>query len=158
VSTGFCQDRPVLVVHAPGGVHFDLPRGSHRVLGEFGTAPGAYEQGQTDGVLFTVECISDNTTPVILYERHLDPVHESRDRGLQTLRLDLPEGTEGRLIFRTSNKPGNNTGIGRIGLALKSNELLACRRCHYQDRCLFLLESFMVFKSNMRGGLRASDN
>jgi hypothetical protein len=110
VSVGFCHDRNVLGVHAPGELHFQLPRGSHRILGEFGIAPGAYEQGQTDGVLFTVECLSDNSTPVILYERHLDPLHESRDRGLQTLRLDLPEGMEGRLIFRTSNKPGHNTG------------------------------------------------
>src|SRR5262249_11101465 len=93
-----CQDRPVLMVHAPGEIHFDLPHGSHRILGGFGIAPGAYEQGQTDGVLFTVEYFSDDSTPAVLYERHLDPVHESRDRGLQTLRLDLSEGREGRLI------------------------------------------------------------
>ena len=45
----------VCVIHAPGTVRLRAGRGLHRLSGRFGIAPGAYEQGRTDGVVFSVK-------------------------------------------------------------------------------------------------------
>jgi hypothetical protein len=96
----------VLMVHAPGEMTFAVPPGAHRLSGSFGVLPPAYEVGTTDGVLFRVETGTEGTVPVVLYERHLDPVRNPGDRGVQTLSVDLPRDA-GALRLRTLNLPGH---------------------------------------------------
>lgn len=88
---------------------FAVPRGCRQVQSDFGIVPAAYEQGQTDGVLFTIEYIGEDGIGRVLFERNLDPKTNPRDRGRQHLTVELPEAGKGKIRFKTGNLPGKNT-------------------------------------------------
>ena len=102
------EGRSVLLVHPEGELEFAVPAGSRQVSGQFGILPVAYERGDTDGVLFTVEYRPEQGAPEVLYQRFLDPAREPGDRGLQTVTVLLPQPASGRLFLKTSNPPGKH--------------------------------------------------
>jgi hypothetical protein len=108
VGHATCDGQDVLMVHAEGKMCYKVSSGRHRISGQFGILPGAYEEGKTDGVLFTVEYQSGEGVSQVLFERYLDPLAVPGDRGIQTLELDCPFPDEGSIILRTSNRPGKN--------------------------------------------------
>ncbi len=107
-----CGGRQVLVVHPQGEIDFQVAAGPHRIRGQFGMLPDAYEKGQTDGARFTVEWLPDDGAPSVLLERSLDPRSKPEDRGFKDLDLELTARGTGRLIFRTSARPGKTTNWG----------------------------------------------
>jgi hypothetical protein len=101
-----CQGKDVLLVHPDGRMTFALPPGVHELKGEFGIMPIAYERGDTDGVQFLVEYQPDQGPSQVLFQRYLDPLHQTGDRGTQALTVPLPAPARGRLLLKTVNLPG----------------------------------------------------
>lgn len=97
--------RPVMIMHAPSQMVFEVPAGATMVAGAFGFVPGAYQQGgRTNGAQFTVYW-SEGGERIVLHERYLDPLNRLNDRGLQHFSAKLPRG-KGHVIFRID--PGAN--------------------------------------------------
>jgi hypothetical protein len=107
-----CNGRNVLVVHPQGEVRFQVGAGTHRARGQFGMLPDAYEKGHTDGARFTVEFLPDEGAPCVLLDQTLDPVNRPEDRGFKELDLELTAQGKGRLVFRTSSRPGKTMNWG----------------------------------------------
>jgi hypothetical protein len=99
VKPGEVEGTPVLVVHAEGLLRFEVPAAATDLTARFGIMPGAYEDGHTDGVQFVVEYRPQRGQPQILFQRHLDPVNELKDRGLQALRVPLTGLGKGELLL-----------------------------------------------------------
>jgi hypothetical protein len=93
----------VVIVHSPGEMTFAIPLGARRLTGRFGIMPAAYEQGDTDGVLFAVDYFPPGGRVQTLYQRYLDPRAEPEDRGMQRLNVRLPPSGLGHLKLRTAN-------------------------------------------------------
>jgi hypothetical protein len=104
-----CEGKEVLLVPADGMLIFNVPEGTRGIRGQFGILPGAYQEGQTDGVLFRVEYTPDNEPAQVLFERHLNPLQNPCDRGIQSLAVPLPNSRQGTVQFITTNLPGKNT-------------------------------------------------
>ncbi|HVU16315.1 MAG TPA: hypothetical protein VHD32_05300 [Candidatus Didemnitutus sp.] len=100
--------RPVMVLHAPSEMAFDVPEGATYVTGEFGFMPGAYTKGgNTDGAEFVIYC-TVNGVQQVLFSRLMDPVHVLTDRGLQKFKVALPDHPIGRLYLRVNPGPRHN--------------------------------------------------
>jgi hypothetical protein len=100
------QGKDVLLVHPDGRLTFSLPPEARELKAEFGILPIAYERGDTDGVQFVVEYEPAQGAAQVLFQRYLDPLHQAKDRGTQTLIVPLPAPDGGRLVLRTVNLPG----------------------------------------------------
>lgn len=97
--------RPVMVMHAPSQMVFEVPAGATMIQGAFGFVAGAYlNGGRTNGAQFTVFW-TDGNDRVVLHERYLNPLVRLNDRGLQNFSAKLPKGT-GHVIMRVD--PGEN--------------------------------------------------
>jgi hypothetical protein len=108
----FCDGKAVLRVHAPSAVDFDVPPRLRRtrVTGKFGILPGAYGQAEdhTDGVQFAVEYTPEGKSPVVLFERFLDPQDNPQDRGMHDFAVWLTPGGPGTVALKAFNPPGRN--------------------------------------------------
>jgi hypothetical protein len=101
--------KPRLLMHAPASLRFDVPQDAHRVSGEYGFMPGAYQEGgNTDGVIFRVSLDVGQGSPRMLWERWVRPVTDPRDRGMQTFTVDLPQSVTGSLLLQTDVGPNGN--------------------------------------------------
>jgi hypothetical protein len=108
-----CGDRLILPVVPDSEMRFRVAPGERHIRGQFGILPLAYEQGSTDGVRFTIECLaSAGNPPTVLWERSLDPRQQPADRGFQELNVHLRVPADGQMIFRTSARPGMTTEWG----------------------------------------------
>jgi hypothetical protein len=99
----------VLMVHAPGEVRFRVRKGLHRLSGRFGIAPGAYEEGKTDGVLFRAKAVRGQTEET-LFQRYLDPLADEGDRGFQRLETRFSTADSAEVVLETDNGPAGNDG------------------------------------------------
>jgi hypothetical protein len=108
-QTRTCGTEDVLLVHPDGEMIFPVCAGAHQVHGRFGILPEAYEQGQTDGVEFVAEFVPSRGSPIRLFDRHLDPIHDDKDKGMQDLTVEAVLPSAGVVRLRTTNRPGNNT-------------------------------------------------
>jgi hypothetical protein len=104
-----CEGKTVLVVHPDGQMRFSIRPGMRQVHGQFGLLPEAYQKGNSDGVQFVVEYQPTAGPTRVLFDRYLDPLEKSADRGFQALSVDLPEGCQGSLVFKTGNLSGKTT-------------------------------------------------
>ncbi len=107
--TGSARD-PQLELHAPAAMRFTL-RGHERILDfTFGFRRGAFTNGgNTNGATFRVRITRpDASTPITLYERVLDPVHQPADRGPQRGQLELPELPAGTVLELAIDPNGSN--------------------------------------------------
>jgi MFS family permease len=103
-------DGLVFGAHPVTQVVFDVPAGARRVRTSFGILPGAYADPLkgTDGVFFQILLRQADGTIRVLAERLLEPGTKEKDRGTQTLDVDLPTGTAGEVILHTGPGPANN--------------------------------------------------
>jgi hypothetical protein len=109
IEPGTYDGGQVLMVEPEGEMIFALREGIRVAQGRFGIAPGAYLQGKTDGVRFTVEYINERGERRLLFDRYLDPLAKPGDRGMQSFAVALEPGWKGRLACRTSNLEGKNS-------------------------------------------------
>ena len=110
VSETTIDGRDAAVLHAPSQMIFDLPKDAKSITGKFGMMPGTYlDGGKTDGVLFLVYW-TDGNKRIVLFQRYLDPLAKTADRGLQDFSADLSNLTGGRLFLETKNGPKDNQG------------------------------------------------
>ncbi|HRI80888.1 MAG TPA: hypothetical protein PLF88_00475 [Opitutaceae bacterium] len=87
------DQRAVMIMHAPSQMTFEVPAGATMLQGDFGFVTGAYTMGgRTNGAIFTVYW-TDGAERIVLHERHLNPVANLNDRGLQHFSSKLPKGT-----------------------------------------------------------------
>jgi hypothetical protein len=101
--------RDVLLAHPDSSIEFPVRAGDTSLHGRFGLLDGAYQNGNaTDGVDFAVEYVPARGAPVMLWQRYLDPVNQTGDRGVQSFTVALPQPASGRVILRTQNLPGRN--------------------------------------------------
>jgi len=99
------DNRKVIIMHAPSEMVFDVPSGVGEINGYFGFVPGAYSNGgKTNGAEFTLVWSDDNSEPIVLLDRYLDPVHKLNDRGLTKFNVKLPQG-RGRVYLRVNPGP-----------------------------------------------------
>lgn len=100
----------VLMVHAPGEMHFKLSSGKHKLSGQFGILKGAYSpetEFPTDGVEFSAVTIDQNGQESVLFKRFLNPRLVAQDRGLQNFMIvSFETENNAELILRTN--PGTN--------------------------------------------------
>jgi hypothetical protein len=96
--------RPVMIMHAPSEMIFDVPAGATQLNGAYGFLPGAYSNGgHTNGAEIVIYW-TNGGEPVILHERFLDPVTKMSDRGLQKFSVKLPKSS-GRVFLRINPGP-----------------------------------------------------
>jgi hypothetical protein len=103
-----------LMVHAPGTVSYDQSMNSHYLEARFGILPGAYTgEGQVDGLEFSVVHVPAHGPPAVLWRRVLDPLRVPKDRGIQSIHVDLPTWTpDCRLELNTRALPGHKADWG----------------------------------------------
>lgn len=104
--------RDVLLVQADGQMLFPLAPEAHRLKARYGLVAGAYENGRTEGVRFTVEYQPEGGPARVLFERSLEPLTRSADRGPHELDLPVPTGAPATLVLKTTALPGKDTGFG----------------------------------------------
>ncbi len=97
-AEGRISGQPVLVIHAPSRVEYELPAGATTIRGRFGYLPAAYEgDARTGGAEFRVVW-SDGTVEHTLFSRFLDPRENPADRGLHSFSVPLA-GVTGRIYL-----------------------------------------------------------
>jgi hypothetical protein len=97
-AEGRIAGQPVLVIHAPSRVEYELPAGAKTLVGRFGYLPAAYEgDARTGGAEFRVVW-SDGTVERTLFSRTLDPRDNPADRGLHSFSVPLA-GVTGRIYL-----------------------------------------------------------
>jgi hypothetical protein len=97
------DEKPVMILHSPSQMVFEVPAGASVLTGAYGFVPGAYTgDGRTNGAEFVISW-SEGTDEVMLHERFLAPVTLMKDRGLQNFTVRLPKST-GHVYLRV--KPG----------------------------------------------------
>jgi hypothetical protein len=95
-------DTRALLAVPPCELWFRAAPGARELTARFGILPEAIRRGRAGAVRFTVENVAEGETPVVLFERELDPRRRSQDRGFQELGIALPEGGSGSIVLRTS--------------------------------------------------------
>jgi hypothetical protein len=100
--------REVLNAHPPSTLEFQIDFPATKAHGTFGLASGSYTNGnRTDGAEFIVEWMGADGKLRTLFKRHLQPLTQADDRGLQKFDVDLPQGG-GRLMLRITNGPAGD--------------------------------------------------
>jgi hypothetical protein len=110
------QNQAVLMVHAPGELHFQLPEGQYQLTGQFGILADAYRaesESPTDGVIFSALIKSykeaQQETAKILFERQLEPWQQPEDRGIQSFTVSsFTLKQPAQLILSTDPGVANN--------------------------------------------------
>ena len=98
-----------LLLHAEGDLVLGIPPGAARVSFGYGIREGAYTgNGSTDGVDFEVDAVWASGRREHLWQRYLDPVARTGDRGTQHLHLALPGDSPLRLVVHTGPGPRND--------------------------------------------------
>ncbi len=94
-----------LIAHAPTSLKLPFLN-SEQLYVKFGIRDRAWQEGNTDGVLFAISLLNSSEEKVEIWSRLLQPKQISADRGEQVAIIDLPE-QGGILIFET--RPHGNT-------------------------------------------------
>lgn len=97
-SNAVVGEQPVIVMHAPSEMTFNLPKDAKTVSGAFGFLPGAYSAGgNTNGAEFTIYGYKDGEKHVV-FRRELDPVTNPADQPMQKFSASL-EGLGGDKLY-----------------------------------------------------------
>lgn len=98
----------VAILQTPSEMTFDMPKGAKRIRGRFGFLPGAYTNlGKTNGAEFVVYW-SNGADRIDLYQKFLDPLNYTGDRGLQEFEAELTGITGGRIYLQIKPGPYND--------------------------------------------------
>ncbi len=107
--------RPVMLLHTPSQMTFDLPPRASEISGMFGFIPAAYANGNnTNGADFSIVW-SDGKDTKELYHRFLDPLNRPDDRGLIPFKFAIKDLSGGRIYFKTGPGPYNNPAWDWVG-------------------------------------------
>jgi hypothetical protein len=98
------------LVHPPASLRWSLDRDVTQVTFDFGLVPAAYQDGESDGVEFSVTLVRPDKSPVLLFQRMLAPLQRSTDQGNQKAVLDLPFLQEGSSLQISTNEGPHNDG------------------------------------------------
>jgi hypothetical protein len=101
---------PVLYAHAPTVLSLNITQPTTEVSFGFGMLPGSERGLAGDGVVFRIlgeKSIGGGEE--VLYEKRLDPAHNSNDTGQHTGYAAFAAGHYKRLIFKTNPGPAGNT-------------------------------------------------
>ncbi|MDI1318912.1 MAG: hypothetical protein PSW75_01795, partial [bacterium] len=114
--------QPVMLLHAPSQMTFDLPAQATEITGQLGFLVAAYTNGNhTNGADFIIEW-NDGKDSRELYHRFLDPLNRPEDRGLKTFKVELKNLSGGRLYFKVGPGPYNDPAwdwVGWTGIEIK---------------------------------------
>ncbi len=103
------EGRPVLLAHAEGTVTYRLSDKHRKITGKFGIMHEAYEKpGETDGVLFVIECVTSDGKKTMLFQRELDPKARPADRGEQSFDIAATGPYRGHGNFTYDQCAGRN--------------------------------------------------
>lgn len=92
-SSGKTAGRRYLDLHAPSVLTLPLPPAATGIRGGFGIHEGAHAEGNefpTDGAEFLIVASRAGGKSEVLFRRHLQPVVEANDRGVQTFSVAFP--------------------------------------------------------------------
>lgn len=107
-SETIIEGRDCAIMHAPSEMTFDMPKNAKRVSGKFGFVSGAYTNGgKTNGAEFLVYW-SNGNEKVDLFQKFLDPVAYTGDRGLQTFDADVTGLKGGKIYLKIKPGPYND--------------------------------------------------
>jgi hypothetical protein len=102
------QPETRLLLHAPGDISFRPPPGRRRFTGEFGIFDGAYIDGRTDGVEFSISVVRNSAdVEQRVWNVILTPMTDPDDRGTHRFAIDLPDDVA-RVIVRTGPGPSGS--------------------------------------------------
>jgi hypothetical protein len=102
------NNKEVLLAHPPSSIEFDVAAQNRHVTGKFGLIANAYTKGNTtDGAEFIIEWVNSQGEVSRLFQRLLQPLTVTGDRGEQSFDFYSPPGG-GRLILRTNGGPNGN--------------------------------------------------
>jgi hypothetical protein len=111
------NNRKVLMLLPPCSIEWKLSMKHRAVEISYGFEPTAYEQGTTNGAEVLVELVDEQQTTQV-FQRLLDPIKNSADRGLQHTRVELPPYHPGsRLLVRTTPGAFGDTAWDWVYLA-----------------------------------------
>jgi len=100
-------DQPVLALHAPASLAFQLHGGERSLAFDFGFRAGAYRNGgNTDGAGYRVALRRAGQPDAILLQRVLQPVNQPADQGNQHADLLLPGDIEAGAELVLTIDPG----------------------------------------------------
>jgi hypothetical protein len=108
-----------LLLEAPGEIRFQPPRGRRRFTGHFGIFDGAYVDGRTDGVEFSISIVRNGLgAEQRVWSVLLEPLTHMDDRGTHRFVIDLPDDVA-HVIVRTGPGPAGNNAwdwsyLGRL--------------------------------------------
>ncbi|MDO8412886.1 MAG: hypothetical protein Q7S51_03735 [Gallionellaceae bacterium] len=90
--------------HAPSRITLHKPGGIQKLTAFYGMHPTSYEQGgATDGVELAVRFVTTMGKDMLIFRRDLNPIETPRDRGEQSLDVNLPSD-EGTLFIEVNPK------------------------------------------------------
>jgi hypothetical protein len=96
---------PVLLVHAPSEMRFDVGAGVHTLTGRFGFLPDATAGPGTDGARFSAVLRDASGDERVVFERFLDPQRVPEDRGLQKTQAQFELDAPASLFLRVDPGP-----------------------------------------------------
>lgn len=101
-----------ILAHQPSELAAPIPPGATLVIGEFGFFPGAYEEHETKGAIFTINAVTADGKRTPLYSRLLDPVRVADNRGQHffTAKISVPDATVAEFIIEPPSGQGNAFG------------------------------------------------
>jgi len=107
--------QPVMLLHAPSLMTFDLPPKATEISGQLGFLSAAYNNGNTTNGADFIIYWSDGKDSKELYHRFLDPLNRPEDRGLIPFNLDVKDLSGGRVYFKVGPGPYNNPAWDWVG-------------------------------------------
>jgi hypothetical protein len=103
-------EHPILYAHAPALLSLNIEQQVTEVSFGFGMLPSSELGLAGDGVVFRIlgeKNIGGGAE--VLYEKRLDPAHNSNDTGRHAGKASFATGQYKRLIFKTNPGPAGNT-------------------------------------------------
>lgn len=108
---GVVDGRAEYFAHAPSRLVYRVDGTVRALRGGYGIRPGAYAAGNpgpTDGATFQVRWVPEGGAPILLLNRTLQPAARDDDRGVQSLRFELPPHAGGTLELLIGPGPAGN--------------------------------------------------
>jgi hypothetical protein len=98
-----------LEVGSNAALYYEVAAGRHRVRGDYGLLPAAYERGVSNGVRFQLLARTRDGTTRTLMREFLDPRTRADHRGMRHFDVEFECSEPSELIFHTLPGPRGDT-------------------------------------------------